>query len=203
MVGDQALEAAQTGPRCVSATPVSGRLDVLLLHDLPGHFSYRAIHDIVKPYGDVVRIRQIYDDDCPYVTFATAAEARAALDDVDMFDIPNLRAEVLSSDNVAESDSDYVPNIFERAAEEASLEILQSPIPRWFVAYYRNARGNYIRASRFLQQEFGTIPRENVRRYGKGLLIRVKDLTQPRMLLHFRCGLDCMFDSVRSTTVGV
>ena len=134
VVGDQALEAVQPGPRCVSATPVSRRLDVLLLHDLPGHFSYRAIHDVVKLYGDVVRIRQIYDDDCPanryYVTFATAAEARTVLDAVDMFDILGLRAEVLSSGNVAESDSDYVPNIFERAAEEASSEVRRHL--RWF-----------------------------------------------------------------------
>ena len=110
----------------MSATPVSGRLDVLLLHDLLGHFSYRAIHDVVKSYRDVVRIRQIYDDDCPAnrcYPFTTAAEARAALDAVDMFDIPGLRAEVQSSDNVAESDSDYVLNIFERAAEEASPEV--------------------------------------------------------------------------------
>ena len=88
----------------------------------------------MKPYGDVVRIRQIYDDDCPanrcYVTFATAAEARAALDTVDMFDIPGLCAEVLSSGNVAELDSDYVPNIFERAAEEASSEVRQAPTTR-------------------------------------------------------------------------
>ena len=176
VVGDQALQAAQPGPRCLSAMPVSGRLDVLLLHDLPDHFSYRVIHDVVKLYRDAVRIRQIYDDDCPankcYVTIATFAEARAAFDAVDMFDIPSLRSEVLSSNNVAESDSDYVPNIFERAAEEASPEDRQAPNPRWFVAYYRNGRGNYIRASRFLQQEFGTKPRKNVRHYRKGLLIR-------------------------------
>ena len=133
-----------------------------------------------------------------YVTFGTAAEARAALDTVDMFDIPGLRAEVLSSSNVAESDSDYVPNIFERTAEEASSEVRQAPTSWWFVAYYRNGRGKNIRASLFLQQEFGTIPREYVRRYGKGILIRTQNLTQARMLLHFRCGPDCMFDSVRS-----
>ena len=74
------------------------------------------------------------------MTFATVAEPRAALDSVEMFDIPGLRAEVLSSDNVAESDSDYVPNICERAAEKASPEVCQAPTPRWFVAYYRNGR---------------------------------------------------------------
>ena len=84
VVGEQAIEAVQPGPLYVTATPVSGRLDVLLFHDLPGHFSYRAIHDVVKTYVDMVRIRHIYDDDCSanrcYVIFAIAAEARAALD---------------------------------------------------------------------------------------------------------------------------
>ena len=93
MIGNQTLEAVQPGLRCVSATPVSKRLDVLLLHDLPGHFSYKSTHDVLKPYGVVVRIRQIYDDDCPvnrcYVTFATAAEAKDALDAVNMFEIPS------------------------------------------------------------------------------------------------------------------
>lgn len=201
VVGDQALEVDHTGLDSVAATPVSKRLDVLLLHDLPEQYSYRAIHDTVKLYGDVTRIRQIYDEDCPtnrcYVTFATAAEARLAFNAVDTFDIPGLRAEVTSSRNIADSEYDYVPNIFERTAEKASSEIHRAPTPRWFVAYYHNDRGNFIRASRFLQQEFGTFPRENVRRYGKGLLIKARDLTQAKMLHHFQGNQECIFDSIR------
>ena len=75
VVSDQALEVAKSDPVLLS-TPVSGGLDVLLMHDLPDHLSYRAIHDLVKPYGSVVGIRRVYDDDTPanrcYVVFSTA-----------------------------------------------------------------------------------------------------------------------------------
>ena len=50
---------------------------------LPEDLTYRAIHDLVKPCRDIVRVRLTYDRDCPsnkcYMIFATAAEARLAL----------------------------------------------------------------------------------------------------------------------------
>ena len=116
----------------------------------------RTIHDLVNLYGDIVRIRLTYGRDCPsnrcYVVFATAAEARLALQAVGSFNIPGLHAET-SSRNVTESDLDYVPNILERTAEKASSEVRQAPTPRWFVAYYRNGRGNFIHATRYLHAE--------------------------------------------------
>ena len=199
MVGDQAPEESPSGSSAHYYS--SGGVNVLLLHDLPECLTYRAIHDIVKPYGNVTRIHRVYDDDCPYsrcyITFATPGEASAALQAVSSFDIPDPHAEVLSSRNVGESDFDYVPNILERTAEMSSLEDRQAPTPKWFVAYYRNGRGNYIRAFHFLQQEFGFFPRRDIRTYGRGLLLRAGDLTQARMLLHFRCTSDCPFDSIR------
>ncbi|MPC65074.1 hypothetical protein E2C01_059200 [Portunus trituberculatus] len=39
-------------------------------------------------------------------------------------------------------------------------EVRQIPPPRWFVVYCRNGRGNFILASRYLPNEFGTIPEE-------------------------------------------
>ena len=201
VVSGQALEVTSPGPSNGSTTTESGGRDVLLLHDVPGHLSYRAIHDLVKPFGNVCRIRLIYDDDLPtnrcYITFATAKEAESALQSVNTFNIPISAAELLSSANVEETEDDYVPNILERTAEETSSTIHSAPTPRWYVAYYRNGRGNFIRASRFLTEEFGSIPREDVRPYGKGVLIRAKDLTQAKMLLHSRCNPDCIFDSIR------
>ena len=175
--------------------------DVLLFHDLPDHLSYRAIHDLVKPYGNVARIRRVYDDDTPanrcYVAFATAKEAATALRAVGTFGFPGVCAEVLSSANLLGTDSDYIPNVFESTAAATPPAHGPAPTPRWFVAYYRNGRGNFIHAFKFLLKEFGSIPRESIRKYGKGLLIKAKDLTQARMLLHFRCDPTCLFDSIR------
>lgn len=88
----------------------------------------------MKPYGNVVRIRRIYDDDIPanrcYVAFTTAKETATALQAVGKFGMPDVRAEVLSSANVVESDNDYIPNIFQRAAEAPSSNNGQAPTPR-------------------------------------------------------------------------
>ena len=108
-------------------SPAAGGHDVLLLHDVPEDLTYRVLHDLVKPYGDIVRIRLTYGRDCPsnrcYVVFAMAAEDRLTLQAVGSFNIPGLHAETLSSRNVTETDLEYVPNILEHAAEKASPEV--------------------------------------------------------------------------------
>ena len=120
-VVDQASEVVFSGHSNDLDSPAAGGRDVLLLHDLPEDFIHRAIHDLVKPYGDIVRILLTYDRDCPsnrcYVAFAMAAEARSALQAVGSFNIPGLHAETLSPRNLTESDLDYIPNILERTAE--------------------------------------------------------------------------------------
>ena len=86
MAGDQALEVSKSGlpknnPGAVTKTRNPG--DALVLYDLPDHLSYRAIHDTVKPFGDVLRICRIYDVDGPenrcYILFNNPKEASAAL----------------------------------------------------------------------------------------------------------------------------
>ena len=135
-VVDQASEVVSSGHS--NDSPADGGRDVLL-HDLPEDLTCRTIHDLVKPYGHIVRSRMTYDRDCPcnrcYVVFVTAAEARSALQ---AMGIVQHRG---SSWNVTESDLDYVPNILERAAEKVSPEVRQAPSFRWFVAYYRNGGG--------------------------------------------------------------
>ncbi|MPC80972.1 hypothetical protein E2C01_075573 [Portunus trituberculatus] len=62
--------------------------------------------------------------------------------------------------------------------ENSLPEVRQIPPPRCFVDYYSNLRGNFIHASRYLSKEIGTIPEGNLKKYGKGVLVRAKDFTQ-------------------------
>ncbi|MPC91455.1 hypothetical protein E2C01_086493 [Portunus trituberculatus] len=77
-------------------------------------------------------------------------------------------------------------------------EVRQIQPPRWFVAYYRNGRGNFIHASRYLAKEIGTIPEGNLKKYGKGVLMRANDITQARMLQHLPCPSDSVFEIVKA-----
>ena len=167
-VVDQASVVVSSGQYNDLNSPAASGRDVLLLHDLPEDLTYRAIHDLVKQYGDIARIRLTYDRDCPsnrcYVVFATAPEARLALQSVGSFNILCLHADTLSSRNMTESDLDYVPNILERTAEMASSEVRQAPTARCFAAYYRNGQANFIHATRYLHAKVGNIPRENIKK---------------------------------------
>ncbi|KAK3886980.1 hypothetical protein Pcinc_008862 [Petrolisthes cinctipes] len=71
------------------------------------------------------------------------------------------------------------------------------PTPFWFVAYYREGRGNIIHASRYLEKQIGLLPMGHIKKYGKGVLIRAKDLTQAMMLLNLPCPSDSMFESIK------
>ena len=138
VAGGQAPGVTSSGPTDEPTETEFGGRDVLLLHDIPGHLSYRAIHDKLKPYGDVMRIRLVYDNDCPsnrcYITFLNTSDAVTAFRAVRTSDFPDCQAELLSSANVSETENDYVPNVFERTAEETCSASRRARTPRWFVA---------------------------------------------------------------------
>ncbi|MPC61454.1 hypothetical protein E2C01_055525 [Portunus trituberculatus] len=105
-----------------------------------------------------------YDKDFPsnrcYVTFLSYEEARLTLEHVASLTLVSsgFKTELLHSSNIADSDMDYIPNIFNNHLENSVPEVRQISPPRWFVAYYRNGRGNFIHVSWYLAKEIGTIP---------------------------------------------
>ncbi len=66
-------------------------------------------------------------------------------------------------------------------AEERVPKVRDSPTPYWLVAYYREGRGNYIHAAKYLEREIGVLPTNNMKKYGKGVLVRAKNLIQAMM----------------------
>ena len=216
---DQALGTATTG-RCIDdnhggegpsppsapcskvQSASSTKLDSLMMINVSPKFSYRALHTTFKTFGTVMRIRLIYDGDSSsnrcYVTFAYSNEAKLACEAAPSLPLAgeHFKAKLLSSCNIAETDDDYVPNIF-ADAKETTPRVRQVPTPRWFVAYYRNGRGNFIHTTRYLTKEIGLIPQDNLKKYGKGVLIKAKDLTQANMLAHLPCPPDGIFESIK------
>lgn len=181
----------------------SSNMDALKMTNIIPSFSYRALHTLLKPYGTVLRIRLIYDDNFKsnrcYATFASSKEAQLACNDVASLPLAGVgfTAELIRSSNISDSDMDYVPNVFEDSVVDPALRVCDAPPPRWFLSYYRGGRGNFIKASRYLAKEVGTIPEENIKKYGKGVLIRAKDITQAKMLEHLPCPTDSMFESIK------
>ncbi|KAK4327023.1 hypothetical protein Pmani_002473 [Petrolisthes manimaculis] len=215
-VVDQALETPKSGrgdeqrapnmsrpsrSSVVSDNRVSG-CDTLIITNVQASLSYGAIHSIFKCFGVVLRIRITYDCDCRsnrcYITFKTNAAAKAAFEAKDSLTVgdTHCKVQLMRSANVVDSDNDYCPNVFDDSKENVPKE-RQVPTPFWFVAYYREGRGNLIHASRYLEKEVGVLPMGHIKKYGKGVLIRAKDLIQAMMLLNLPCPTDSMFESIK------
>lgn len=180
----------------------SPALDTLMMTNVFSSLSYRAIHSTFKSFGTVTRIRLIYDDDSMsnrcYVTFTSCDSARLAYDAAASLALggPHLTFKVIRSANVADSESDYIPNVFENAKDHAP-KVRRVPTPYWFVGYYRDGQGNFLHAARYLETEVGVIPEGHLKKYGKGVLVHAKDLTQAMMLLHLPCPSDGIFESIK------
>ncbi|MPC63258.1 hypothetical protein E2C01_057353 [Portunus trituberculatus] len=159
---------------------ISAAYDSLLMVNVNPTFSYHALHLLLKVYGTVLRIRLVYDKDFPsnrcYVTFLSCDEARLAYEHVASLPLAGsgFKTEFLLS------------------------QVRHIPPSRWFVAYYRNGCGNFIHAFRYLSKEIGTIPEGNLKKYGKGVLVRAKNIMQARMLQHLPCPSDTMFETVKA-----
>ncbi|MPC25494.1 hypothetical protein E2C01_018611 [Portunus trituberculatus] len=151
----QGLPTAASRSGSFSEGRISAGFDSLLMVNVNPSFSYHALHSLLKAYGTVLRIRLVYDKDFPsnrwYVTFLSCDEARLAFEHVASLPLAGsvFKTELLQS------------------------QVHQIPPPRWFVAYYRNGHGNFIHASWYLAKEIGTIPEGNLKKYGKGVLVRV------------------------------
>ncbi|KAK4305942.1 hypothetical protein Pmani_022216 [Petrolisthes manimaculis] len=133
-----------------------------------------------------------------YITFKTNAAAKAAFEAKYSLTVgdTHCKVQLMRSANVVDSDNDYCPNVFDDSKENVPKE-RQVPTPFWFVAYYREGRGNLIHASRYLEKEVGVLPMGHIKKYGKGVLIKAKDLTQAMMLLNLPCPTDSMFESIK------
>ncbi|MPC76017.1 hypothetical protein E2C01_070418 [Portunus trituberculatus] len=157
-----------------------------------------GLDSLLMVYSTILHIRLVYDKDFPsnrcYVTFLTCYEACLAFEHVASLPLAGsgFKTELLHSHNVSDSDMDYIPNVFDNYLENSIPEIRQIPPPRWFVVYYRNGRGNFIHASRYLVKEISTIPEGNLKKYGKGVLVRAKDIMQARVLQHLSRPTDSM-----------
>ncbi|MPC96637.1 hypothetical protein E2C01_091907 [Portunus trituberculatus] len=96
--------------------------------------------------------------------FLSCNEARLAVEHVASLPLAGsgFKIDLLHSHNISDSETDYIPNLFDHHSESSVPEVRQIPPPRWFVAYYRNGRGNFIDAFRYLSKEIGTIPEGNL-----------------------------------------
>ena len=163
--------------------------DIVLWCDgLDLSYNFGKIFSIFKAYGPIDRIKaKIIDKTCisAFITFVSNLSAKEALNDmVTRLDMSKVSFSIISSRNVAEEESDYIPKLFSEYPVTPTIK-REEPIPLWYVVSYREENNNSLKGLIRLESYIGKIPEENFKKYGKGSLIKAKNDLQALMLQHF------------------
>ena len=59
-------------------------------------------------------------------------------------------------------------------------------MPVWFVATYKNEKENYVKATDTLHRALNGIPSNNIKKYGKNILIKAKNSIQSKLLKGYK-----------------
>lgn len=168
---------------------VNANLRVLYCSNVSEKADFEILHLYMKKFGRVERIKlRLFKNpryyDC-YVTFSNADSACNALAEVDGKALLDsvCKAKLFNVKNLRDDDSDYVPSMFEEI--QPGNVTRDEPKLLWHVASYKPGKENFISGCQLLQRKVGTIPKGNLKRYGKGILIKAQNDIQINMLTNF------------------
>ena len=163
-------------------------LRVLYCTNMDLSLDYEGVHLIMKAFGNVERIKLRLTEisssyDC-YVTFQSNKSADKACKSLQGHTINNhiIKTSLFSVLNLLNDPHDFVP------MKDPILKVIKrkSPSLVWHVAAYKEGKENLIRASDCIQNKVGQIPRGNMKKYGRNILIKAGNTTQAVLLTNFK-----------------
>ena len=149
---------------------------------------YELLFDTFKIYGKIMRIKLRLDKNGnsfhAFIIFDSHDSARKAYDGHKDKSIGESKCtlKILRSENIEEDEYDYIPK--ERLKEE--LPTRTSPELIWFVASYKEGCHNMINGVDTIEGKIGWVPKGNIKKYGKSLLIKAGNRTQSSLLCKFK-----------------
>ena len=174
-MGDQTPETSNSDLLATStggskAITAPGTEDTLCVANVCQKLTYNGIHNICKEFGQISRIRLVYDNDSDsnrcYITYMTKEGAKSAYEAGETLGIrgPDSRIQLIKSANVLDTGNDYRPSDFEK--RENTKKSRKTSTPRRCVGYCRNGRGNFIHPVRYLEK-IKRLEEGSVKRYGE------------------------------------
>ena len=162
-------------------------LRVLYCTNMDFSMNFEAIHMLTKQYGKIERIRIKLSENensiDSYIVFEdseSAANAHRYLNGHSVNNF-NLGTRLFDVCNLKDDQFDYFP-------EDHSIPVVErkAPVPVWYVATYKDGRENYIKATETLHRALNGIPSNNMKKYGKNILIKVKNPIQGKLCQGYR-----------------
>ena len=169
------------------------RLRVLYCTSVPLTVDYETIFTEMKKYGIIERIRLCVSAGKnsfeAYISYNKFSDAQKAVVDINLGKVSKIskHAKLYSIDNISFSEYDFVPRLSDLYDDDNLTSIPKNtPTPVWFIASYRRGSQNFIKGSECLERKAGTIPRGNLKHYGRKLLIKAGNEAQAILLKAFK-----------------
>ena len=189
---DDSSEISPTEPLGHQGDTKTGGIDIFAKvlwcdgFDLSHNFG--KIFSLFKGYGPIIRIKaKVINKNVisAFITFVSPLSAREALKDMKIKkEMSKVSFSIISSRNLAEEESDYIPDLFSETPIKSVMK-REEPTPIWHVVSYKEHNNNSLKGLFSLEKCIGKIPEENFKKYGKGSLIKAKNDLQALMLQHF------------------
>lgn len=173
-------------------------LRVLFCTNMPITLDYEEVYLLMKSQGEIQRIRLILSSDknsfdC-YIVYKSSASAIKAQEYFQghLINDAALSTRMFHIDNFKEDPYDFLPQV----ESETKVKDRMLAIPKWFVASYKRGKENMIKAADCIRRKIGSMPDENLRRYGRAILIKAGNNVQSKLLENFKAPKDSNLESV-------
>ena len=144
--------------------------------------NYEELYNVFKVSGEIDRIKlKLTNDEKHFEAFITFHDFKAAhlAQGLSLY-----KTKVISTKNLKEEDSDFIPTLYMKTESIEQIE-RQKPSPVWFIASYKEGRDNIVAGTKCLKRKFGHIPMGNIKKYGKGILLKADNKIQAAMMNNF------------------
>ena len=151
---------------------------------------YEGLYAIMKNFGEVERMKLSLSTDKQtfvlYVTFMLNESALEANRKLNGHSINGCRLNTVMypSSKLIDDEFDYIPANYEPSVTEKTIK--DPPNLVWHVATFKEGKENMIKAADYIQRKVGKVPEHNLKRYGKGILIKAANDTQATLLKNFQ-----------------
>ena len=175
---------------------------VLYISNVNLSLDYQGLYLIMRKFGIIERMKLKNAKDkrsfvC-YTTFKEKNSAVRACNDLNDHSINDsvIKTKLFSIKNLSDEPFDFIPKEdFDSMDEDIATR--EPPLPLWHVATYKDGKENLIKASECIESKVGNIPEENLKRYGRNILIKAGNDTQAILLSHFKAPESSNIESIK------
>ena len=163
---------------------------VLYCTNIDISLDYEDVYLLMKQFGSVekIKLRAIDEGICydAYVLFSSSDNANSAHVSLNghLLNDKVVRTKLFSTNNIVFSNSDFSPEEMDPVKIHTKQERKQ-PTAKWFVGEYVHG-DNFMKATEWIKWKIGKIPDQNLKRYGKAILIEADDDTRAALLANFK-----------------